>query len=60
MDINEITNMIGSVGFPIAACVFMFLQNTKMQETLSKLSETLTLMSERLKDVEDAVKREKE
>ena len=57
MDVTEITNLIGSVGFPIAACVFMFLQNAKMQETLSKLSETLSLMSERLKDVEDAVKK---
>ena len=57
MEINEITNLIGSVGFPIAACIFMFMQNSKMQETLSKLSETLSLMSERLKDVEDAIKK---
>lgn len=57
MEINEIANLIGSVGFPIAACIFMFMQNSKMQETLSKLSETLSLMSERLKDVEDAIKK---
>lgn len=58
MDINTIGQLIGSVGFPIAACVVMFYQNTKMQETLSKLSETLTLMNERLHDVETAVKSE--
>lgn len=57
MEISEVTNLIGSVGFPIAACIFMFMQNSKMQETLSKLSETLSLMSERLKDVEDAIKK---
>lgn len=57
MDISALTNLVGSVGFPIAACIFMFYQNAKMQETLSKLSETLTLMSERLKDVEDAIKK---
>ena len=57
MGISELTNLIGSVGFPIAACIFMFMQNSKMQETLSKLSETLSLMSERLKDVEDAIKK---
>lgn len=57
MEISEVTNLIGSVGFPIAACIFMFMQNCKMQETLSKLSETLSLMSERLKDVEDAIKK---
>lgn len=57
MEISEIANLIGSVGFPIAACIFMFMQNSKMQETLSKLSETLSLMSERLKDVEDAIKK---
>lgn len=58
MEVTEIMNLVGSLGFPIAACIFMFYQNTKMQETLSKLSETLTLMSERLRDVEDAVRKE--
>lgn len=56
MDLSAISQLIGSLGFPIAACVVMFYQNSKMQETLSKLSETLTLMSERLNDVEAAVK----
>ena len=55
--VNEVANLVGSVGFPISACIFMFMQNCKMQETLSKLSETLSLMSERLKDVEDTIKK---
>lgn len=57
MDVTEITNLIGNVYFPIAACIIMFMQNSKMHETLTKLSETLSLMSERLKDVEDAIKK---
>lgn len=54
--IEAITQLISSVGFPIAACVFMFYQQTKMQETLAKLTETLSIMNERLSDVENAVK----
>lgn len=59
MDIEVIAQLIGSVGFPIAACVVMFIQNGKMQETLSDLGKTLTTMNERIKDVEDAIKEKK-
>lgn len=57
MDVQVIANLIGSLGFPIAACCVMFYQNSKMQDTLSELTRTLTTMNERLKDVEDAVER---
>lgn len=56
MDVQTLTTMISSVGFPIAACCIMFVQNNKMQETLSELTRTLSTMNERIKDVEDAVK----
>lgn len=56
MDIQAISQLIGSVGFPIAACVVMFYQNSKLQQTLSELSNTLAQMNERLSDVESAVK----
>lgn len=52
MDINGITTIVGSLGFPIAACCVMFYQNSKLQETLNELSKTLTSMSERLSDIE--------
>lgn len=32
MDINAITQIIASLGFPIAACVAMFWQNTKLEK----------------------------
>lgn len=57
MDVQVIANLIGSLGFPIAACCVMFYQNSKMQDTLSELTRTLTTMNERLKDVEEAVER---
>ena len=60
MDVNTITQLISGVGFPIAACVYMAWNNEKLQKTLSDLTNTLTLMNERLKDVEIAVKTEKE
>ena len=58
MDITTISQLIGSVGFPIAACCVMFYQNTKLQETLSDLSKTLSTMNERISDIENHIKKE--
>lgn len=44
MTYNEIQNLIGSLGFPIACCVVMFIQNGKLQKTLSELTLTLEKM----------------
>lgn len=53
---NEIAQLISSVGFPIVACIYMAWSNEKLQKTLNDLTTTLTLMNERLKDVETAIK----
>lgn len=53
---NEISQLISSVGFPIAACIYMAWSNERLQKTLNDLTTTLTLMNERLKDVETAIK----
>ena len=58
MDITVITQLIGSLGFPIAACCVMFYQNGQLQKTLTDLSSTLISMNERLSDVERAVTQE--
>lgn len=59
MDATTISQLIGSLGFPIVCCIVMFYQNSKMQETLSELGKTLSTMNERLSDVEDAVRDKK-
>lgn len=56
MDVNTISTLIGSLGFPIVACIVMFKQNAQLQETLRELSNTLCSMNDRLADVEEAVK----
>lgn len=53
MDFELLINLVGSVGFPIAACIFMFNQNNKLTGTLAELSTTLTLMNERISNIEN-------
>lgn len=55
MDAGVVTQIISTVGFPIAACCVMFYQNGKLQDTLTELTKTLSTMNERLSDVEKAV-----
>lgn len=52
MGIEEISTLIGSVGFPIAACVVLFIQNGKLQETLSAISTTMQSLAEKIADIE--------
>ena len=39
---QEIINIINSVGFPIVACMIMFNQNSKLSNAISELNITLT------------------
>lgn len=55
MDFELLVNLVGSVGFPIAACIFMFNQNNKLSGTLAELSTTLTLMNERISNIENKI-----
>lgn len=45
MDVSAITQIIGTLGFPIAACVALFWQNNKMnekhEEEIKKITEAL-------------------
>lgn len=56
MDITQISQMVTTVGFPIACCCVMFWQNSKLQETLSTMSSSLELMNERLSKLEEKTK----
>lgn len=53
MDISAISQVISAVGFPIAACVVMFYQNGKLQQTLTDFVATLQKMNDRMDSIED-------
>lgn len=54
MNIQDITTLITTVGFPIAACIALFWQNMRMSETIqnntSAILELTTIIKERLPD----------
>lgn len=50
---TEITQFINSVGFPVVACVFMYKQQVKLQETITELSATLKSIDTRLDMLEN-------
>lgn len=52
MDINAISTLITSVGFPIAACICLFYLLNKQTETLNELKIVMTKLIDKL-DIED-------
>lgn len=42
MGVNEISQLVGSLGFPIVACCFMGWLYVKMNETLGDLTVAIT------------------
>ena len=58
MDFEVISQLIGSVGFPIAACCVMFYQNSKMQQTLSSIAAAMSSMTDKIRDIETKLNKE--
>ena len=58
MDFEVISQLIGSVGFPIAACCVIFYQNSKMQETLSSIATAMSSMTDKIRDIETKLNKE--
>lgn len=52
MDANILIQAISTVGFPIAACCVMFMQNNKLQDTLKDISVTMQKMADAIDDLE--------
>ena len=50
---EEITQLITNVGFPIACCVVLFYNNSKFNDTLNNLNLTLKEISTRIEKIED-------
>lgn len=53
MDANTLITAISTVGFPIAACCVMFIQNNKLQDTLKDICVTMQKMADSLDDLEN-------
>lgn len=56
---EEIVSMISNVGFPIACCIVMFINNGKFTEALTSLNITLKELSTRMENIEDKVEGKK-
>lgn len=58
MEYEMLISLIGSVGFPIVACVWLFKIMQDFQKTLNEISGTLQVMNERIGDLENKRKQE--
>lgn len=56
---QELTNLISNVGFPIIACLMMFKMNTELQKTITDLTSTLKGIDVRLSNLEDSKENKK-
>lgn len=45
---EEMTQIISNVGFPIVACIFMYKQQLELNKTITELSNTLKGIDTRL------------
>ena len=50
--INLLAELITKVGFPIACCCVLFMQNNKLQDTLKDISVTMQKMSDAIEDLD--------
>lgn len=55
---QEIIDLVKDVGFPIACCVVLFIQQNKLTTTLGELSNTMSVINARLDNIEDTLKKE--
>lgn len=49
---QEISQLISNVGFPIVACIFMYKQQQELNKTITELSSTLKSIDTRLNHLE--------
>lgn len=53
---QELSQIISNVGFPIVACVFMYKQQVELNKTITELSNTLKSIDTRLDMLEKGEK----
>jgi hypothetical protein len=60
MNVNDIVTLIGSLGFPIVACVGMFyLYNRTLKDFTSTLNDIVTQIKELREDIRELVNGDK-
>lgn len=55
LNVNELTQLINSVGFPIVCCGILFWNNYKLTSTITELTSTLKLIDERIEKLENKI-----
>lgn len=58
MDIEQISGLVGSLGFPIVACCFMAWLYVQMNETLKELTLAITELTAKFESHVDRVEGE--
>ena len=53
MELNDIMSLVNGVGFPIVACVFMYMQVQKMNNIILELTTTLKTIDTRLDNLQE-------
>ena len=53
MEVNDIMSLVNGVGFPIVACVFMYMHEQKMNNIILELTSTLKTIDTRLDNLQD-------
>lgn len=54
-DIEVIKDLIGSLGFPVFACVIMFYQNQKFSQVLNNMIIEMKTMNTSLNDLKEKI-----
>jgi len=54
---ENIVTLITNVGFPIACCIVLFMQQNKLTQTLGEIGNTLNLMNERIDNIEASLQK---
>lgn len=49
MELNEILSAISTVGFPIAACVVLFIQNNNLRDTVEENTKAVISLTDYIK-----------
>lgn len=52
---GDIVSLISNVGFPIACCIVLFMQQNKLSNTLADLTVTLNGINQRLDNIENKI-----